>query len=258
MKKLLSIGASLLLASFGLTVQADTKTSTVVEPGVTPAQIQQAHHYINDFFASRSVFTVSEWLYDSKDVTVVKVASSQGQFLLTFFGDKRQFFSDHHPSYFDAKRGEVVNLGTKLLYQKLKQQESDFVVQKSSKERERIYAIVSPSCPHCHHAIDKTQEFLDKGVSIVYVPFINFNSPNESLKVSYILKQPADKRFAVLKLPAEKVPNDKQASPLALRITDELYTFNINSFPVFISESGRSSRGFATVSKVLNDLKILK
>lgn len=227
---------------------------------LTPSAIaslskEQIHAKIQQFFLAKGL-TNLVYLQETPDLTVVQVTSPAGPMTVTFFGDNREYFIQDTPYKIDSTNKSFVKLGDIFIKDYLASQESKLAVYKAPNEKGKIYVVVNINCPHCHHFLDNYKQLVDQGYTLVVAPFVNPSVNNEALKTSYIFNQPANQRFELLRKNPSDLPEAKEVNPYVLEVTDKLISYGIRSYPIFISQSGESSSGWANADKVLKDLKL--
>ncbi|MFC6277065.1 thioredoxin domain-containing protein [Psittacicella hinzii] len=190
-------------------------------------------------------------VYENKNVKIVSTPYS----FVSFYGNSTTFSIDRVYQY-NTKLKMSKDLISYAMVQDLEPYKNSFINVKAKNEKLHAYVIFNIECPYCHKLIADVQKFLDQGVSLTFVPYVNYRKANENLKVSYILNQPANKRFALIQQNSADIPLANAPSMFLPTVDKLMDKYLISSYPIMITDDGYATiKGYESFEKSFSMLK---
>ncbi|RIY34020.1 hypothetical protein [Psittacicella gerlachiana] len=195
----------------------------------------------------RANFTPYNLVYEDTNIKVVIFED----ITVTFFGNSNYFTTG--PVFTkDTQSNLVYNTLDRILIDKISPHKAQFINLTAKNEKIHAYVIFNINCRYCHNLIADARKFQEQGISLTFVPLINYNKPQEAEKINYILEQPAEKRFTYLAQPVAQIKTSNQRIAI-LDTTDKLFKdFKIDSYPVvFLSNGLRILHGYSDYNSAM-------
>lgn len=172
------------------------------------------------------------------------VSTNKG--IITFIG-KTGAFTTEKVYAFDNKKG-IVDPVAQSIYKELDKNKAGWIAgPKATKPTAHAYVIFSIRCKYCKQLINEAKSYAQAGINMTFVPFYN---KQDEKKYSYILEQPAAKRFDFITKTPEQIPNARNNHKLMETSLNLVMKYGIDSYPIIVLDSGKMITGYVSASEL--------
>lgn len=202
------------------------------------AELNQQQKDLLDFFRLPNYQIVAE-------TSEYKIISTREAGLITFLGETTNFFQGS-PVHFDPVLKQNFDPVATAFLAEVPKDKDAFITKKAKNEKYHAYVFYSSTCPHCRNVINDAAKgaYADFGISLTFIPIVNYRNPGEDLKISKVLELPEAKRFDAIVPTLDQMPEAKKRH-LNLKVAQHYSDkYAIFEYPVFFFGKGLKVPGY--------------